>query len=221
MKTEQFQLHIAIFASGSGSNAEAIIEAAQSGKLHARISLIISDKLNAGVLARARNHGIEAQVISPVSFSSEEAYLEALLGLLDHHKINFIALAGYLKKIPALLVDRFLGRMTNIHPSLLPSFGGPGMYGKHVHKAVRERGVQWTGVTVHFVDHDYDSGPILLQRTVPVYQHDSVEDIAARVLSVEHQIYPEALRLIAEGHVTLKEGRVFIEPQIPHSSNHT
>lgn len=221
MKKEEFQLHIAIFASGSGSNAEAIIRATQSGMLQARVSLIVSDKPSAGVLERAHNHGIEAQTIDPGLFSSEEAYLEALFGLLDHHKINFIALAGYLKKIPAPLVDRFLGRMTNIHPSLLPSFGGPGMYGKHVHNAVRKRGVRWTGATIHFVDHDYDSGPILLQRTVPVYQHDTAEDIADRVLIVEHQIYPEALRLIAEGRVTLKEGRVFIEPQIPHSSNHT
>ena len=220
MNTEQLQLNIAIFASGSGSNAEAIIQAVKDGRLNARVSLIISDKPGAGVLNRARNHNIVAHTINPASFSSTDDYLDALFKALNELAINFIVLAGYLKKIPAPLVNRFVGRMTNIHPSLLPSFGGPGMYGRHVHQAVRDRGVRWTGVTVHFVDHDYDSGPILLQKVVPVYQQDSVEDIAKRVLDVEHQVYPEALRLIAEGRVTLQQRRVFIKPQIPNTTNH-
>ena len=214
-------MNIAIFASGSGSNAEAIIKETHSSRLKAKVSLIVSDKANAGVLARAHRYDITAATLTPSSFASSDAYLEALLQLLNQHKINFIALAGYLKKIPPALVDQFKGRMTNIHPSLLPSFGGPGMYGRHVHRAVRERGVRWTGATVHFVDHDYDNGPILLQKVVPVYQQDSVEDIADRVLKTEHQIYPEALRLIAEGRVSLQERRVLIEPQIPYSSNHS
>ena len=221
MKTEQLHMNIAIFASGGGSNAEAIIRAVESGQLNAQVSLIISDKENAGVLERASNHGITARTLHPASYASPDTYLEALFALLDEQEINFIVLAGYLKKIPSPLVDRFQGRMTNIHPSLLPSFGGPGMYGRHVHRAVRERGVRWTGATVHFVDHQYDTGPILLQKTVPVHQDDTPDDIAQRVLNVEHQIYPEALQLIAEGRVTIEGHRVFIAPQIPHSSNHS
>lgn len=221
MNSEQPEMNIAIFASGGGSNAGAILQAIRAGQLRARVSLIITDKAQAGVLDRARNHHIESHILPPASFSSPDAYLEALFKLFDDHAINFVVLAGYFKKIPSPVVDRFLGRMTNIHPSLLPSFGGPGMYGKHVHKAVRERGVQWTGATVHFVDHQYDTGPIILQKIVPVHQKDTPEDIGARVLTVEHQIYPEALRLIAEGRVRLQGHRVFIDPQIPHSPNHS
>lgn len=221
MNSEQPEMNIAIFASGGGSNAGAILQSINEGRLHARVSLVITDKAQAGVLDRARSNDIEGHILPPASFSSPDAYLEALFNLFDKHAINFVVLAGYFKKIPPAVVDRFQGRMTNIHPSLLPSFGGPGMYGRHVHKAVRDHGVHWTGATVHFVDHNYDTGPIILQKIVPVHQEDTPEDIAARVLPIEHQIYPEALRLIAEGRVTLQGHRVLIDPQIPHSSNHS
>ena len=221
MNTEQPELNIAIFASGGGSNAEAILQSIEAGQLNARVSLIVSDRDQAGVLDRARNHNIAGQTLSPPSFPSIEAYLTTLYNVLDQYNINFIALAGYLKKIPPALVDRFYGRMTNIHPSLLPAFGGPGMYGRHIHRAVKEQGVRWTGATVHFVDHTYDTGPIILQKVVPVHHNDTPEAIAARVLRIEHFLYPEALRLISEGRVKLHERRVHIEPQIPHSSNHS
>ena len=209
-------LAICIFASGSGTNAEAIIKAIDAGRLQATIRLILSDRPNAGVLEKAKEHNIPSTVISPSMFDSTDQYAEALLGLMGQYEINFIALAGYLKKIPEPLVDMYLERMTNIHPSLLPSFGGPGMYGIHVHKAALERGVRWSGATVHFVDHTYDTGPIILQKIVPVHQDDTPDILAKRVLAVEHQLYPEALQLITEGRVSIQNHRVYINPQIPH-----
>ena len=216
MRARSPLLHICIFASGSGTNAEAIIQAAAAGQLCVSVPLIVTDRPKAGVLERAKEHNIPCSVISPSAFESATEYAQALLALLTDHGIDFIALAGYLKKIPDLIVDRYLGHMTNIHPSLLPSFGGPGMYGIHVHKAVIERGVRWTGATVHFVDHHYDTGPIILQKVVPVHQNDTPQLLAERVLAVEHQLYPEALRLISEGRVIIENNRVVINPIIPH-----
>ena len=138
--------------------------------------------------------------------------------VLQTERVNFIALAGYLKKIPLALVREYKGRMLNIHPSLLPAFGGAGMYGIKIHKAVLERGARWTGVTIHFVDEDYDTGPILLQKPVPVHTNDTAESLASRVLAVEHQIYPAALQLCAEGRVAVQDRKVTIDPAIPKES---
>ena len=145
----------------------------------------------------------------------ESAYLEALRKTLREAGVNFIALAGYLKKIPGGLVKEYSGRMLNIHPSLLPAFGGRGMYGKKIHQAVIERGVRWTGVTIHFVDESYDTGPIFLQKPVPVHGTDTAEILAARVLRAEHQMYPEALRLISEGRVRIDDRKVIVDPMLP------
>jgi phosphoribosylglycinamide formyltransferase-1 len=125
-----------------------------------------------------------------------------------------VALAGYLKKIPSDIVRRYHHRMVNIHPALLPSFGGKGMYGRRVHEAVLESGVRWTGVTVHLVDEEYDTGPIILQEPVPVYPGDSVEELAARVLEIEHQLYPRALNLVAETRVRVEGRKVHIIPDL-------
>lgn len=216
MNTSSSALTISIFASGGGTNASAILQAIEENRLDATVGLIVSDRENAGVLQRAEEHNIPSLVISPVSFDSPEAYTDRLIEALDSRGINFIALAGYLKKIPDALVDRFQGRMTNIHPSLLPAFGGSGMYGIRVHQAALDRGVRWSGATVHFVDHTYDTGPILLQKIVPVHQNDTPQSLAARVLVVEHQLYPEALQLIAEGRISIENRKVIIHPLIPH-----
>ena len=211
-------MNICLFASGNGSNAEAILQSIDNGSIRARVCLIISDQKDAYVLNRAKRHGIPAHVVSPSLFASESSYIQELRDVLASHSVNFIALAGYLKKIPHELVDDFYGRMINIHPALLPAFGGPGMYGIRVHEAVLDKGVRWTGVTVHFVDHEFDSGPIILQKPVPVYQDDTPEKLAERVLQTEHQIYPEALRLFADGRVQLEDRRVTIDPMIPNNS---
>lgn len=216
MTTTPPSLNICIFASGSGTNAAAIMQAISSEQLHATIGLIVTDRSEASILHRAKEHNIPTSVLPPSDFKIPAEYEQRLLTLMDSHEINFIVLAGYLKKIPERVVDEFQERMTNIHPSLLPSFGGPGMYGIRVHKAALERGVRWTGATVHFVDHTYDTGPIILQKIVPVHQNDTPNTLAARVLTAEHQLYPEALQLIAEGRVLVQNHRVTIKPQIPH-----
>lgn len=212
-------LRIAVFASGSGSNLEAILLAIEDGSLkHVEVALVISNKAKAKALTRAKSRGIQAVVLSPDSFPDESAYLQKLEALFTSNGINFIVLAGYLKKIPLPLVREFRSRMLNIHPALLPAFGGPGMYGIAIHKAVIEHGVRWTGVTVHFVDEEYDTGPILLQKPVPVHVADTPEELAERVLKVEHHIYPEALRLLAEGRVQIVGRTVTIDTTIPNNS---
>lgn len=208
-------LRLAVFASGSGSNLEAILEAIEQGTLDAEVALVVSNKADAFALERAHKRDITTLVLAPSSCQSEAAYVDLLLPALSTYGVNFIALAGYLKKIPDAVVQQFQHRMLNIHPSLLPSFGGPGMYGSRIHKAAIERGVRWSGVTVHLVDEQYDSGPIVLQKPVPVYQDDSPESLASRVLTVEHRIYPEAIQLFAEGRVQVKGRKVIIDPQIP------
>ncbi len=206
-------LRIAVFASGSGSNLEAILQAIENGSLtNISVVAVISNKSSARALQRASSRGIPAVTLSPNTFANEADYLAALSKVLKKEAVNFIVLAGYLKKIPLQLVSEFRGRMLNIHPSLLPAFGGPGMYGIKIHKAVLDRGVRWTGVTIHFVDEHYDTGPILLQKPVPVHTTDTAEDIAKRVLEVEHRIYPEALRLFAEGRVKIEGRKVIIDP---------
>ncbi|MFK7849161.1 MAG: phosphoribosylglycinamide formyltransferase [Rhodothermales bacterium] len=214
-------LQLAVFASGSGSNLEAILLAIEAGSLpHVTVAAVISNKKDARALKRAQSRNIPTAVLSPNDYARESDYLEALEAILNEHEINFIALAGYLKKIPLPLVKKYAGRMLNIHPSLLPAFGGPGMYGSKIHTAAITRGVRWTGVTVHLVDEEYDTGPILLQKTVPVHQSDTPETLAQRVLAVEHHIYPEALRLFAEGRVTVENRKVFIDPNIPKGISH-
>ena len=212
-------LRIAVFASGSGSNLEAILKAIEDGSLtNTSVVAVISNKSQARALQRAEKRDIRAVHLSPSHFEDETDYLEALQEVLQTERVNFIALAGYLKKIPLALVREYKGRMLNIHPSLLPAFGGAGMYGIKIHKAVLERGVRWTGVTIHFVDEDYDTGPILLQKPVPVHTNDTPESLASRVLAVEHRIYPAALQLCAEGRVTVQDRKVTIDPAIPKKS---
>ena len=203
---------LAVFASGGGTNFQSMIDAAERGDLPARIALCVSNRPEAGALDRARQHGIPTAVLDPDAFDSKAAHVEALRATLAAQQINFVALAGYLRKIPAAIVDRFRGRMTNIHPALLPAFGGRGMYGMNVHRAVIEHGARWSGATVHLVDEHYDTGPIVLQQPVPVYPDDTPDDLAARVLAVEHRIYPEALRLFAEDRIRLDGRTVHIEP---------
>lgn len=203
-------MRLAVFASGGGSNFEAICDAIDAGRLAAEVVLCLADRESAGVLERARSRGIATAVVIRKAFADtpdgEHAFGEALIQALQHHHANFIALAGYLKKIPPQVVHAFPHRIVNIHPALLPAFGGKGMYGRRVHQAVVDHGARVSGATVHLVDAQYDSGPIVLQRCVPVLPDDSAETLAARVLEVEHQIYPEALALFADGRVEV-DGR--------------
>jgi phosphoribosylglycinamide formyltransferase-1 len=203
-------LQIGVFASGKGTNFSAILKAIDGGLLRADVRILISNNPDAGALDIARTRGIPAEVVSSGDYRSRELFVDRLTGLLNQHGVDFIALAGYLKKIPAEVVAVYPGRICNIHPALLPSFGGKGMYGRHVHEAVLARGCKVTGVTVHLVDEKYDCGPIVLQQCVPVLDDDTPETLAARVLEVEHALYPRALALFADGRVRIAEGRAFI-----------
>ena len=205
-------LRVAVFASGGGSNFQAIAENA----LNYRVTLVVCNRSKAGVLDRAHALDVSTHVLSPRTFESDRLYADTLLDLLHTEKIDLITLAGYLCKIPAPVVKAFWGRILNIHPALLPRFGGKGLYGQRVHKAVLEAKESFSGATVHFVDEEYDTGPILLQKKVPVLPDDTPDSLAERVLAVEHKIFPEAIELIAQGRVQIKGRRVIIQPIKTH-----
>lgn len=200
------KLHLGVFASGRGSNFMAILRAIQEGRLNADVKCLLSNTIDAGALSVAQDHYIPATVIEKSMYPSRALFIEAMINYLEEHDVNFIVLAGYLKKVPPEIVARYKNCVINIHPALLPSFGGKGMYGHHVHEAVLEQGCKITGVTVHLVDDEYDQGPIVAQKCVPVEEGDTADTLAARVLQVEHQIYTEALQLFAEDRIRV-EGR--------------
>lgn len=198
-------VRIAVLASGGGSNLGALFahfDGAHASAV-ARIALVLSDKPTAGALARARERGVPAEVLA------DHRDGPALAAALAAHDVQLVVLAGYLKLLPAEVVRAYPGRVLNVHPALLPAFGGHGMYGRHVHAAVVAGGARVTGVTVHFVDEAYDRGAIVAQWPVPVFPHDTPDDVAARVLRVEHRLLPHAVQQVASGAVTLDaDGRV-------------
>ena len=205
-------LKLAIFASGQGSNFQAIYHSIVKGTLHARIQVVISNNVGAGALDFARKHQIPAVHLSRNQFASAALFDHELLMVLKAHEVNFIALAGYMKLIRPKIIREFHHRILNIHPALLPAFGGRGMYGHFVHEAVLEYGCKVSGVTVHLIDEEYDHGPIVVQKTVPVYNNDSPDTIAARVLKMEHIAFSEALQLFAEERVQVQGRRTSITP---------
>lgn len=195
-------LPVAVFASGSGTNLQALLDHEEEGARY-RIEVVVSDRPGAGALRRAESAGRDAAVV-PVADREPGTVADEMLTLLEHHGVRAIFLAGYLKLVPVPVVERYRRRILNIHPALLPSFGGKGMYGMHVHRAVLRSGARVTGATVHFVDEEYDTGSILVQWPVPVRADDTPESLAARVLRVEHLIYPPAADHLGEA---LAEGR--------------
>ena len=199
-------MNIAVFASGRGSNFQAILSAIDAGLLPARVTVLISNRSDAGALDIARTRRIQISYFSEKMFPSEEALAEAMLNVLSQQRAELLVLAGYMKKIPLQVVRRYRNRIVNIHPALLPLFGGAGMYGHFVHEAVIASGMKVSGATVHLVDEEYDRGPIVMQKTVEIIQEDTPDLLAAKVLKIEHEIYPLALKAFAEGKVKI-EGR--------------
>ena len=192
---------IAVLASGGGSNLQAILDhlAARGERRAGDVALVVAGKETAGALERARRAGIATAVAAPATLGS----------VLDEHAIDLVVLAGYLSLVPEDVTARWAGRMLNVHPALLPAFGGHGLYGARVHRAVLESGARLSGVTVHFVDAHYDRGPIVAQWPVPVLDGDTAESLAARVLRVEHLLFPRVVDAVARGSVRLAEdGRV-------------
>ncbi len=197
-------LRIAVFASHGGSNLQALIDGCRSGQINGRIEVVISNNRKAYALERAGNHGIEALAVSEAKFAEPEAFAADLLEQLQKRDIGLICLAGYMKMIPKQIIAVFRNKIINIHPALLPKFGGPGMYGMRVHEAVIAAGETESGATIHVVDEIYDNGRILAQRRVPVLPDDTPESLQARVLEVEHQLYPETVAQIAAGEIVLE-----------------
>ncbi len=192
--------------SGRGSNMQAIAEACADGRIDGQVVLVLGNSPDSPALARAREMGLRAESLS----TRQDGAADALLALLHDAHIDLICLAGYMRKVPDPVVSAYAGRILNIHAALLPAFGGKGMYGYHAHQAVLDYGVKVSGCTVHFVDGDYDTGPIVLQTPVVVQEDDTVETLAARVLTAEHQTYPRAVALFAAGRLRLEGRRVRI-----------
>jgi phosphoribosylglycinamide formyltransferase-1 len=188
---------LAVFCSGAGSNFRALHRAIAEKPLDAEIVLCLSNRSQCGAMEYAREHGIAAVHLSEKQYETYEAFVTAMLGtLLFEFKIEAIMLAGYMRRIPEAVVAAYPDRMLNIHPALLPKFGGEGMYGIHVHTAVLAAGEQESGATVHIVSEEYDKGRIVLQKKVPVLPGDTPETLGERVLECEHRLYPEALEIL-------------------------
>jgi phosphoribosylglycinamide formyltransferase 1 len=198
--------NIVILISGRGSNMEAIVRAVEGGQIAgARIAAVIANRADAGGLAFAQQHGIATAVLDHKAFASREAFDAALMELIDTHAPDLVVLAGFMRVLTAGFVTHYLGRLINIHPSLLPSF--PGL---HTHQRALQAGVKLHGATVHFVTADLDCGPIIIQAAVPVRDEDDEASLSARVLAQEHRIYPQALSWFVEGRISLRDGRACV-----------
>jgi len=205
------EIRLAVFASGRGSNFEKILEKIKDGYIPAKISLLITDKYTAGAIEIAENNQIPVKVYSTKEFPDKSELHSQMLQLLLDHKITHIILAGYMKLISSDIVHHYENKILNIHPALLPSFGGKGMYGHYVHAAIFEHGAKVSGATVHLVNEKYDMGPIVIQKCVDISQAKSPDEIAQTVLNVEHEIYPIAVKLLVENRLKINDRRVEIQ----------
>ncbi len=205
MTREDIRLRVGVLGSGRGSNLQALLDAAARPGYPARVVVVVSDKERAQALERARAHGVAAVWLNPKDFGDRAAYDAALGRLLEEHRVGLVCLAGFMRILTPEFVRAFAGRVLNIHPSLLPAF--PGL---HAQRQALDYGVKVAGATVHFVDEGVDTGPIALQASVPVQPDDTEESLSARILAVEHRLYPEAVRLFAEGRLRLAGRKVIV-----------
>ena len=203
-------LRIGVLVSGNGTNLQAILDACARGDIAGGVVLVVSSSAKAFALERARRAGVPTVVLTPKEFSDRASYDARLIELLRTAQVELVCLAGFLRILTPQFVDQFAGRIMNIHPALLPAFGGPGMYGAHVHEAVLASGVKVSGCTVHFADETPDGGPIILQSPVRVEDDDTVESLAARVGVEEHRLYPAAIRMFAEERLQVIGRRVYV-----------
>ncbi|KAA3661278.1 MAG: phosphoribosylglycinamide formyltransferase [Calditrichaeota bacterium] len=202
---------IAVFISGGGSNFKAIHSAIQNGDIAAEIAFVLGSTKNAGGLSYANQNEITHFVPDAEIFTDESVFAELLLQKTKEYDVKLVVLAGFLKKIPARFIHDFSGNIINIHPALLPSFGGKGMYGRHVHKAVLEYGCKISGATVHLVNSGYDTGAPIVQRSVPVLPGDTPETLAERILKIEHEILPETVAAFAADKIKIDGRHIYIE----------
>ena len=196
-------MKIGFLASGNGSNMQAIIDACKSGTLKAEPSLVISNNSDSGAIKRAKQENIPFYHLSEKNQGSTEDLDQAIIKALDKHLVDIVVLVGYMKKVGPKLLSCYKGRVLNIHPALLPKFGGEGMYGINVHQAVIDAREKESGVSIHIVDENYDTGPVIAQVKVLVKPDDTPEILAARILKQEHIIFPETLQKIAIGEISI------------------
>ena len=199
-------LGIGVLASGRGSNFQSIIDSVEAGYLKVSLKVLITDNPMAFAIERAKKHGIEYLVLEPKRFASREDYFRRIADALNEREVGLVALAGFMRIVGRPLIDAFPNRIMNIHPALLPSF--PGLHGQ---RQAFDYGVKISGCTVHFVDEGMDTGPVIIQAAVPVLDSDSEDTLSARILTLEHKIYPEAIRLFTEGRVKIAGRKVLIE----------
>ncbi len=201
-------LRLALLISGGGRTLQNFIDLATEGSLPVDIRLVVSSTSQASGLQHAEGAGIPTEVLARKQFDSDTAYGKAIFDACRAAEVDYVAMAGFLKLVP--VPEDFAGRVINIHPALIPAFCGPGMYGRHVHQAVLDSGAKITGCTVHFVDNEYDHGPIIWQQPVPVFDDDTADSLAARVFETEKEAYPHVLKLLAAGKIKQDGHRVTI-----------
>ena len=208
MSVTHKRLALGVLVSGGGSNLQSILDASASGAIDVDVKVVLSNRPRAGGLARAREAGVPAVVVSHRTFADREAFEDVLLSKLREHGVEWVALAGFMRLLTPHFLDAFGDRVINIHPALLPSF--PGV---HAQKQALEYGVKVAGCTVHFVDAGTDTGPIIGQAVVPVLDSDDARSLGARILAQEHRLYPRVLHLIARGRITREGRRVRIDAE--------
>lgn len=200
------KLRLGVLASGRGTNLQAIIDAAGDGRIAAEVVVVVVDKAGARARERARAAGIPEYFVDLARYATKEGFEREIVTILEKHRVELVCLAGYMRILTPVVLDRYRNRIINIHPSLLPAF--PGL---HAQRQAVAYGVRYSGCTVHFVEEEVDAGPIILQAVVPVLPDDTEETLAARILEEEHRIYVEAIRLYQEGRLQIRGRRVLIK----------
>jgi phosphoribosylglycinamide formyltransferase-1 len=200
------QVPIGVLISGSGTNLQSIIDAIETKELDAKIQVVLSNRIDAYGLGRAKKHGIPVEVLDHKRFFNREAFDQAVVDILRAREVELVVLAGFMRLLSPVFVAAYSNRIMNIHPALLPAF--PGL---HVQKKAVEHGVRFSGCTVHFVNEECDEGPIIIQAVVPVFPQDTEESLASRILEQEHRIYPRAIQLYSEGRLRIEGRKVFVD----------
>jgi formyltetrahydrofolate-dependent phosphoribosylglycinamide formyltransferase len=203
-------LRVAVLLSGNGTTLQNLLDRSADGRLPAQVAVVISNHGDAFGLTRAERAGVPTAVVERRGCASREEFSQRIFGVCRQERVHLVCLAGFMQLV--LIPDDFLGRVMNIHPALIPAFCGRGYYGHHVHEAVLAYGAKLSGCTVHFADNQYDHGPIIVQRPVPVLDDDTPDSLAARVFEQECEAYPEAIRLFGEGRLRIEGRRVRILP---------
>lgn len=206
------RIRVAVLASGSGTDLQSIIDASERGEIDADVVVVISNNPGAYALERAKRHDIDAHCVDHRGLSRRD-HEDRIAEIIDSYDVDLIVLAGYLRMLTPHFIEKYRGKIINIHPALLPLFGGPGMHGLKVHEAVLRSGMKVSGCTVHFVDERIDGGPIILQRCVPIMEDDTPETLQKRVLEEEHKALPLAVHLFAHGRLRIDGDRVRVLPE--------